>query len=211
MPDYFFVSTLYFMSRPAFDDLQTGAEFNRWYWLKTELVALCKAAGLPTTGRKFELRDRLMYALDHDGKLAPSAPKPRPVSTFNWSKAPLTPDTVLTDNVSFGPNFRRFMKEEIGARFSCHGDFMDWVRAHPGKTLREAVAAWHRLEERKRDPDFQRRIAASNMYNQYTRDFLADQPGKTPADARRYWLLKKVLPTADGVVRYAPEDLELSA
>lgn len=196
-------------NRPPFEAIKTGKEFNTWYWLKEELVALCKQAGLPHTGSKSELRDRIMYALDHAGASKPRVAKQPKRSRFNWAKEELNPDTLITDNVSFGPNFRAFMKAEIGAKFSCHSDFMDWVKAHPGKSLGDAVKQWQLLDERKKDPDFKRKIAANNMYNQYTRDFLADNPGMALKEARHYWLLKKQLPTKDGFVRYEASDLSL--
>ena len=198
------------IERPDFQDIQSGEEFNSWYWLKEEMVAICKDAGLPASGRKFELRDRIMYALDHNGKLLQEVKK-KSKSNFNWAKEVLTSDTIITDNVSFGPNFRRFMKNEIGNKFSCHSDFMDWVKSNEGKTLGQAVDKWLELEERKEDPRFKREIADNNMYNQYTRDFLSDNPGKSIKDARRFWLLTKELPMKDGFVRYEKTDLSLGA
>jgi len=198
-----------YMSRPKFEDITSGAEFNRWYWLKEELVDICIRSGLPSHGRKFDLRDRIMYALDHEGKVKPEPKKQKSKSTFNWAKATLTDTTVLTDNTSFGPNFRRFMKGKIGNGFSCHSDFMDWVKANTGKTLSDAVNAWHELEQRKKDPAFKRDIAANNMLAQYVRDFLEDNKGYTLTDAKKYWLLKKQLPTSDGFIRYSASDLEL--
>ncbi|HAA10261.1 MAG TPA: hypothetical protein DCE41_00660 [Cytophagales bacterium] len=196
------------MSRPPIEDIQTGAEFNRWYWLKVELVDLCKRMHLPSTGSKFLLRDRIMYALDHNGEVMPEA-KNRTISKFNWAKEVLTRETLITDNVTFGQNFRRFMKGQVGEKFSFHTDFMDWVKNHQGSTLGDAVEHWYSLEEQKKDPDFRNEIADHNMYNQYTRDFLEDNPTLLPADARKYWLLKKGLPTEDGFVRYVPSDLDL--
>ncbi|MFS4492190.1 DUF6434 domain-containing protein [Maribacter sp. 2308TA10-17] len=197
------------MQRPKFEHIKSGAEFNRWYWLKEELVEICKRANLPATGRKFDLRDRIMYALDNHGKVKPQPKKKKASSKFNWAKADLQLDTVITDNVSFGPNFRKFMTSEIGPSFSCNSDFMAWVKANTGKTLADAVAQWHTLEKRKENPEFRRDIAANNMYNQYTRDFLDDNPNKTIKDAKSYWLLKKQLPTADGFIRYESSDLKL--
>ncbi len=72
--------------RPDFSEISSGAEFNRWYWLKSELVDLCKTTGLPYSGSKFELRDRIMYALDNDGKLLPRVAQQRPQSRFNWAR-----------------------------------------------------------------------------------------------------------------------------
>jgi len=197
------------MARPNFESIKTGKEFNQWYWLKAEMVDICKQLGLPTAGRKFDLRDRIMYALDHDGALKPEPKKKKHTSKFNWAKSELTSDTVITDNVSFGPNFRRFMKAQIGAKFSCHSDFMDWVKANAGQTLGDAVDMWFQLEKRKDDPAFKRTIADNNMLAQYTRDFLQDNENKTLVDAKKYWILKKQLPTTDGFVRYERSDLEL--
>lgn len=196
--------------RPEFSDIKTGEEFNRWYWLKEELIAICKQAGLPANGKKFDLRDRIMHALDNQGEVKKEKKK-RATSRFNWAKAELSLETLITDNISFGPNFRRFMQEQIGSKFSCHSDFMDWVKSNEGKTLRQAVDKWHELEARKEDPNFKRDIADHNMYNQYTRDFLDDNPGKTIHEARKCWLIKKQQPTKNGFVCYERADLTLLA
>ena len=36
--------------RPSLETALTGAEFSRWYWLKTELVAFARSHRLSTTG-----------------------------------------------------------------------------------------------------------------------------------------------------------------
>ncbi|MEO1514382.1 MAG: DUF6434 domain-containing protein [Bacteroidota bacterium] len=197
------------MERPDFSDIRSGEEFNQWYWLKSEMVDICREAGLPINGRKFDLRDRIMYALDNDGALLPAAKQPRKTSRFNWARSELALDTVITDNVSFGPNFRKFMTTQIGSRFVCHSDFMDWVKARVGHTLGEAVVQWELLEKRKEDPTFQRDIAKQNMLAQYVRDFLADHPDKVFKDALACWKRKRRLPMKGGYVRYAASDLSL--
>ena len=199
------------MARPDFAEISSGDEFARWYWLKEELVAICKKTGLPHSGSKFVLQDRIRYALDHDGAVLPAKPVSKKTSRFNWAKAELSLETVITDNVSFGPNFRRFMTAQIGPRFVCHGDFMAWVTAHVGQTLGDAVAAWEDLERRKDDPEFRREIADHNMYNQYVRDFMDDRPGTTLQEAEAHWRWKKQQPTTDGFVRYAKNDLPKQA
>ncbi len=196
------------VQRPTFEEIKSGSEFNRWYWLKEELIDICKQSGLPHSGGKFELRDRISYALDNDGQLLKKQ-KQTKTSNFNWAKAILGPETIITDNITFGPNFRNFMKKEIGNRFSCHSDFMDWVKSNTGKTLQDAADQWIVLEKRKQDPDFKREIADHNMYAQYTRDFLEDNPGMTLKDACKYWLLKRQLPTETGFIKYDPRDLNL--
>ncbi|GAA0732217.1 hypothetical protein GCM10009430_45200 [Aquimarina litoralis] len=198
------------MGRPNFENITTGEEFNQWYWLKEEMVDICKRSGLPAHGRKFDLRDRIMFALDNGGKLKPEQKKRKATSKFNWAKAGLTLETKITDNVSFGSNFRGFMKKQIGNKFVCHGDFMEWVRANEGKTLFEAIEKWNELEMRKEIPNFKRKIADNNMLAQYTRDFLEENQGKTLKDAKKYWNLKKQMPTKDGFVRYERSDLNLN-
>lgn len=130
------------MQRPDFSEIKSGEEFNRWYWMKEEMIEICKQAGLPSTGRKFTLRDRIMFALDHEGAIMPEPPKVKPTSRFNWAKAELSLDTLITDNISFGQNLRRFMEGQIGPHFRYNIDFMDWARESAGKSLADAVLKW---------------------------------------------------------------------
>ena len=196
--------------RPEFSAIQTGKDFDQWYWTKAELIGICKSAALPYSGSKADLRERIIYALDHNGQIKPAPIKTKKQSRFNWANAELNLDTIITDNVSFGPNFRGFMKKQIGARFQCHSDFMDWVRSNTGKTLADAALAWQELENRKKDPNFQREIAQHNRLAQYVRDFLADNEGKNFSDALNYWNKKRQLPAKGGLVIYEPKDLDLN-
>lgn len=193
--------------RPPFSKMLSGEEFKAWYWLKAELVEICKRIGLPYSGGKFELRDRIAFALDHPGEQYPISEKKKSNSKFNWAKENLSKETIITDTISFGPNFRNFMKSQIGNRFNCHGDFMEWARANSGKTLGDAVIEWERLEQRKEDPNFKRMIRPHNMFNQYLRDFFEATSGKTLQDAKTCWARKKAQKTAYGVVRFDTRDL----
>lgn len=193
--------------RPDFSKIVSGKEFNRWYWLKAEMVEICKVLSLPYAGGKFELRDRIMYALDNGGKLLKVPKAKRVTSHFNWAKEKLMLDTVITDNVTFGPNFRNFMKYHIGKKFSCHSDFMDWVKNNTGKTLKDAIFKWEELEVRKKNPSFKREIATHNMMSQYIRDFFKDNPDLSFQEAHRCWKMKKGMPMKNGRVQYDKNDL----
>lgn len=196
--------------RPPFSEIHTAPEFDRWYWLKTELVTICRELNLSTAGNKATLRQRILHALAPDQYPAPTPTKRAPRrASFSWSKAALRPDTVIDASVSFGPNFRHFMRSQIGEQFSCHSDFMDWVRANVGKTLADAVIAWQQLELRKADPNFRRDIAEHNQMLRYLRAFLDDQPTADRALAMRCWELKKQRPAPGGRILYHPSDLDL--
>ncbi|MGB3800681.1 MAG: DUF6434 domain-containing protein [Lewinella sp.] len=196
------------MARPDFGNVESGAEFNSWYWLKAEMQAFCKLLGLPSGGRKFDLRDRIMYALDHDRKLLPKPRKRRPESTFDWKGADLNLDTVVTDNISFGPNFRNFLAGQIDRKFTCTSDFMDWVREHEGATLAECIAAWYELDNRRRDPTFRREIADNNMFCQYVRDFYDHDPEAPFQRVKDCWNWKRRQPMAEGAVVFSASDDE---
>ncbi|NHF60634.1 hypothetical protein FK220_014860 [Flavobacteriaceae bacterium TP-CH-4] len=79
------------------------------------------------------------------------------------------------------------MRLQIGTKFTCHSDFMDWAKLNPGRTLEEAILMWHGLENRKKNPDSKRVIAKNNMLAQYVRDFLEDKPKKSLKDALYHW------------------------
>ncbi|MEM6464452.1 MAG: DUF6434 domain-containing protein [Pseudomonadota bacterium] len=182
------------------------AEFERWYWPVASLQQFCEALGLPASGLKDELRKRVARRLE--GEEAETTPRRRLAkSRFNWSSSSLTPETPITDNISFGPNVRGFFKRTIGSGFVCHGDFMAWVKANAGRTLNDAVEAWWMLEARKDDPAFRREIAACNNYLQYLRDFRDANPALDIDQAKTCWDAKKIRPARDGRVEYEVEDL----
>ena len=192
------------VTRPPVDTTLSAAEFDRWYWPVDALKSFCDGLGIPATGTKAILRDRVAAALA--GAPPPKAPRRSGTSSFNWAKADLTADTVITDSISFGPNVRGYFKQVIGPKFSCHADFMDWMRGNAGATLADAEQAWHMLEARKDDPTFRREIATCNNYLQYLRDARDAHPDLTLDQAKSCWDAKKVRPAPGGYVRFEDSD-----
>jgi Domain of unknown function (DUF6434)/SAP domain-containing new25 len=190
--------------RPSLESVADEREFRSWYYLKQELIAFAKIKGIPTAGGKFELADRVA-AYFAKGVVEHKA-RSRSDIGFDWAKETLSPATIITTSVSFGPNFRNYMKSVIGKKFVCNSDFMDWVRANADKTLHDAAAAWSALEARKRDPAFKTKIRPHNQYNQFTRDFFDDNPWQTLAECRRLWKLKR---EHNSPMVYRRDDLKL--
>jgi SAP domain-containing new25 len=50
--------------RPNIDDISSGEELKKWYWLKAELVAFCKKMGIHYSDSKFEILERIALSLD---------------------------------------------------------------------------------------------------------------------------------------------------
>lgn len=66
------------MEKPKITDINSSTAFQSWYWLKAEMVEKCKQLGPPYKGGKFELRDRIIYALENDGAVLPVVEKSKP-------------------------------------------------------------------------------------------------------------------------------------
>ncbi|MEM9412333.1 MAG: DUF6434 domain-containing protein [Planctomycetota bacterium] len=194
-------------TRPDVDPAMAGVEFVRWYWPVHLLRQFCEELGLPSHGTKRELRQRVANELDAPEAIGDQVDPTPPKSTFKWSSQNLTAQTLITDNVSFGPNFRKFFQRHIGDNFVCHSDFMEWVKNNIGATLQDAVEAWWVLESRKDSPDFRREIAESNNFLQYLRDCKDENPEITHSDAKRCWDAKKMRPAHHGRVVYEQDDL----
>ncbi len=192
-------------SRPDIAKISTGAELKRWYWRKDELVPHARALRLSTSGGKFEILERIAHFLDTGEVQSNTAGKPKPTSKFDWHSAELTDATVITDNYKNSQNARRYFKSRLGDGFKFNIAFMDWMRANIGKTLADACAAYPEVTV----AQGQTKIRDHNQFNQYTRDFLSDNPDLGMEDVRRIWALKIALPSETGRHRYDPSDLEL--
>lgn len=192
--------------RPDISSFNNGDALKRWYWRKDELVAHARSLGVKTTGGKFLILDRIAHTLNTGERAFPGDIKPRTISGFDWHAAPLTNATVITDTYKNSQNVRRFFKARLGDRFSFNIAFMDWMKANVGATLGDACAIYPTL---KAAPGATQ-IRDHNQFNQYTRDFLKDNPDLGMDDVHRVWALKIQLPSDTGRHRYSPEDLSLT-
>ncbi|MEO1657331.1 MAG: DUF6434 domain-containing protein [Pseudomonadota bacterium] len=190
--------------RPNPEDVADLEAFSPWYWPVDHLHAFCDRLGLSKSGTKAVLRARVAEAFGGPPASAQTKPKR---SGFSWSRETLTTKTVITSDVSFGPNVRKFFAAAIGPSFVCHGDFMAWMRSNPGETLGTAIEMWKVMEARKDDPGFRREIAEGNNYLQYLRDLRDAHPDVSLDDAKACWDEKKIRPAQNGRVVFEADDL----
>ena len=190
-------------TRPLFEELIDGEDFDNWYWMKEELVTICKASSIPYGGSKNELRQRI---IDHmNGVKAKEKQLVKPKSNFDWANEEIKLETVLTDSVTFGKNFRGFLKKYIKG-FVCSAEFMDWVKKNTGKTVEDAIEYYPQIMEDKRRG---KKIDKSdhNVMNAYVDIFLKSNPNLSGSDAIKCWLKKKYFPAKRGLVKYDATDL----
>lgn len=162
-------------------------------------------------GGKFDILERIAYFLDTGNRSHPQDKTAKPKSKFDWHSAELTPDTVITDSYKNSQNVRRFFKSQVDDSFKFNNQFMTWMRDNTGLTLKDAVAAYQAQKEEAAKPGYQSDIAHHNQFNQYTRDFLADNPHMGMKYVRHFLALKRKLPSDTGRHVYHRDDLDLSS
>lgn len=185
-------------NRPELSERLSAKAFRSHYYLKEELVAFCKAAGLPAGGGKIELTERIARYLD-TGTVLPARTTSRPAACAQV----LTEDAVIEENFVCSERHRAFFRERLGASFSFNVPFQRWLKANAGKTYAEALEAYGRIlaDKKARALPIDRQFE----YNAYIRAFFADNPGKTLQQAIRCWQYKKALA---GTHAYEPADLQ---
>ncbi len=187
------------MDRPDLSRTMGAAVFRDYYYLKEELAAFCRQQGLPVSGSKAELTQRVARYLT-DGSALPARP---PAARQAGAVGAITLDTPIEPNFVCTEKHRAFFKEQIGAGFSFLVPFQQWLKGNPGKTYAQAVEAYRRIAAEKKKK--QGPIGPQFEYNTYIRDFFADNPGKTLEQAIACWKAKKARP---GHNRYEREDLD---
>lgn len=183
--------------RPALDKGLDGKTFRDFYYLKEELVDFCRKNGLPVSGGKTELTDRIACFLD-TGKVLPAQTARKKAATI----VSIDEDTKIEADFVCSERHRAFFRAHIGMGFSFHVAFQKWLKSNAGKTYKEAIAAYHQsLACRKTGKT---KIEKQFEYNTYIRDFFADNQGKSLEDAIACWKYKKSL---QGHNRYERSDL----
>ncbi len=174
------------MERPALNKELDSRTFRSFYYLKEELVKFCRENGLPTSGGKLEITDRIAYFLD-TGE----------VNTVPHDKRRTTIIDVIDEDTKIESNFkcteqhRAFFKEKIGKSFSFNVTFQKWLKSNTDKTYKEAISAYYQiLEEKNKGKTV---IDRQFEYNTYIRDFFTDNKGKSLEEAIKCWKYKKGL------------------
>ena len=135
------------MKRPALDKNLDSKVFRDFYYLKEELVDFCRKNGLPVSGGKLELTERIAHFLETGTvAAAPVAKKKAP------SISAICLDTKIEPNFVCSEKHRAFFREQIGSSFSFNVTFQKWLKSNTGKTYQEAVAAYHQiLKDKKKE------------------------------------------------------------
>ena len=183
--------------RPVLDRNLDSKTFRDFYYLKEELVNFCKENGIPVSGGKIEIADRIAYFLD-TGKV-PSVPS---LSKKDTTVSIISENTIIEANFVCSEKHRAFFREHIGKGFSFNVAFQKWLKTNTGKTYKEAIVAYYQiLEDKKKGKT---KIDRQFEYNIYIRDFFADNKGKSLEEAIKCWKYKKQL---QGHNRYERTDL----
>ena len=186
--------------RPELDEKTDPSVFLDYYWLKSELQGFCRRYGIPVTGSKQELRDRIHTYLN-DGSVEV---KSREQITRKSSETILSLDAVIGADYKSDERHRVFFKQVIGAHFKFNVPFMKWMKLNMGCTYQEAVEEWHRIDKAKRSGE-KFKIGSQFEYNQYMRDFFKSNPNQSRESAITCWKEKRSRP---GPNRYEASDLQ---
>lgn len=185
------------IDRPILDKNLDSKTFREFYYLKEELVDFCRKYGLPTSGGKLEITERIAHFLD-TGEIFSAKRVQKKAQTIT----DITEETPIESDFVCSEKHREFFKEHIGNSFSFNVAFQKWLKSNSGKTYADAIAAYYQiLEDKKKGKT---KIDKQFEYNTYIRDFFADNQGKSLDEAIKCWKYKKQL---QGHNRYEKTDL----
>lgn len=183
--------------RPELNKQLDSNTFRNFYYLKEELVDFCRKNGLPTSGGKLEISDRIALFLD-TGEIKANASKRHKKKEIQT----ITEETIIETDFVCSEKHRAFFKEKIGKSFSFNVAFQKWLKTNAGKTYKEAIDAYYLILKEKKER--KTTIDKQFEYNTYIRDFFNDNPGRKLEEAIACWKYKKSI---HGHNRYEPTDL----
>lgn len=90
--------------RPKLDKNLDGKTFREFYYLKKELVDFCRRYGLPTSGGKLEITERIAHFLDTGEVLA--------------AKKVQKKSQIIGNGFSFNVAFQKWLKSNTGKTYA---------------------------------------------------------------------------------------------
>ncbi|SHM70252.1 hypothetical protein SAMN05192549_102270 [Duganella sacchari] len=183
--------------RPALAEDMAPDALDRYYWYMAELVAYCREAGLPSSGQKHEVVERVRAHLAERPQPSSKPRAARQVKAPARSLPPGGPRKLALDQ-PVGPDYkcdaetRAFFESEIGPHFHFTAHLQRYRRNHVGAPLTygDLAREWVAEFERRKDKNYKSTLMHTWEYNNFVRAYLADKPrnaGKTMKDAAAAW------------------------
>lgn len=128
--------------RPAFNEITSFEQFERYYWYRSELACICKSPGLSSSGNKTELNEAIrLYFEGEDHSATPTHRRARRPTKATVPFDEITPDTPLLDcGFAFNKKFKTLMAGMLGVpadTFHCTADMAAaWKRPNENTTGR---------------------------------------------------------------------------
>lgn len=189
--------------RPRLDKDISLDDYLNYYWLKSELVSFCRKVGINTDGWKLEIHERIVEYL---------TTKKIDKKSENVSKPKSKDDSDLTLYTVVGPGFKRnpqttaFFKS-IDSRFHYSVRLNQYIRDNVGKvTYGDIINQWKKEYEEKKKGIKTTPDLPQCEYNQFIKDFLADNKDRGFKEAVTAWNVKKSM-RGDNI--YHREELSL--
>ena len=175
-------------------------ELYETYFLKEDLIKLCKEYNLPTNGSKDNL-------LEYIGNYIENKPVKKLKNKTKITNNSFEPslEKIIDENYSNNEIHRVFFIKTIGKHFKFNVMFMKWMDKNKGKkTYKEAIEMYIKILLEKKGE--KTKIGKQFKYNQYIRDFFENNPELSREDCIKCWNYKK---KQKGKHKYEKNDLKI--
>ena len=172
-------------ARPQLAPGLAAETFVAWYWLKAELVAYCRAAGLRSGGDKCALQARILLHLQgtkvHEVRSDSAASAVAGAMPAQFSQT-----TIIGPGWRCTQALRGFFVAELDNGFRFNGALRDFIHTGAGRTLGDALAEYRQSLAAPRAA-----IAPQFEYNRHMRAYFEAHPHDTREQARAAWWAKR--------------------
>ena len=176
-------------------------ELYSTYYLKNDLVNICKKYNLPTIGSKGNLLKNISNFIENKSIKKVKIKKIKMDNDFEPSL-----EKIINENYCNNEIHRAFFIKTIGGQFKFNVTFMNWMAKNKGKkSYRDAIEEYNKILLDKKNGK-KVKIGKQFEYNQYTRDFFNENTNLSREDCIKCWNYKK---KQMGNHKYEKEDLKI--
>ncbi|MBD8042216.1 hypothetical protein H9638_00150 [Arthrobacter sp. Sa2BUA2] len=167
----------------------SAAEFRRWYWLKEELLVFARTQGIPASGSKEILGERIAALLG--GKPLPAVPAPAGrKDRVHRLVPPLTIHTVIPAGHPCSQVLREFFVNALGPGFRFDAPMREFFAGNDGTaTMGAALDHWHATRGEAPRP-----IGKQFELNRFSREWHAANPSGSREQMLAAWQVHRSLP-----------------